>query len=527
MTSGSAVANKGLSLLWPELLPAEALEALEGGQELSLGSDPGQFQTLQLQSVPPESEFSSVAVDGLIDDAARQYLEANIDGGSESNADADPQGSTTLSGPVRVPPRIIQQGGPAKVGLQTPQPAGGGPSEPKGALNHYCQKKCRRPINKNDVVYTIMPQGPGRWQATVRLNCMNGQEFAGELRQQQKDAEKSAAEQALKYFGAGGTATVTPQSVVPPPVRVPPPAHAPAPAHVPPPAHMVFAKSQAPSSAPATVQPPSTALAIVQPPSLPLAGSSSVGLPSAGLQATPELGGANAKANLNMALGRLVPRMLQKEDAIYETVSTRMGFVCSLRMPCLPGDWGLNVFQGKPTHKKKDAETSAASIALNAILSDPALKAAATAPRTSSQWGARAGGKYGIKAQQEKLTSAAPKTLLSVCLDGSATALAAIDISPATSLASVRASIAQNRYSGVPGSYLFASNGIPVAREQEGVMLARDFLPQVMILSEDLRGAAGRKRPAERSPSRSRLVLKPRPGADRDGDRDGDRRGRR
>merc|ERR1719443_1701901 len=51
-------------------------------------------------------------------------------------------------------------------------------------------------------------------QATVKLLCLQGQEFAGEICSNAKDAEKSAAQQALQFYGM--EAQMRPQA--PPPM---------------------------------------------------------------------------------------------------------------------------------------------------------------------------------------------------------------------------------------------------------------------------------------------------------------------
>merc|ERR1719162_2547381 len=71
------------------------------------------------------------------------------------------------------------------------------PMDSKTALNQFCQRLCQRPVTRADIEYTVNKIGV-QFQAIVKLNCIQGQEFAGELASSPKDAEKAAAAQALK-----------------------------------------------------------------------------------------------------------------------------------------------------------------------------------------------------------------------------------------------------------------------------------------------------------------------------------------
>eukprot|EP00928_Gymnodinium_smaydae_P067315 TRINITY_DN5027_c0_g1_i2.p1 TRINITY_DN5027_c0_g1~~TRINITY_DN5027_c0_g1_i2.p1 ORF type:complete len:228 (-),score=47.10 TRINITY_DN5027_c0_g1_i2:327-1010(-) len=70
--------------------------------------------------------------------------------------------------------------------------------EPKSTLNHYIQRICGA-VGKQDVVYTVNQVGHCQFQAIVRLNCLDGQpEYAGEVCNSAKEAEKAAAQQAVQ-----------------------------------------------------------------------------------------------------------------------------------------------------------------------------------------------------------------------------------------------------------------------------------------------------------------------------------------
>merc|ERR1712151_1352176 len=89
---------------------------------------------------------------------------------------------------------------PGPVPVQVPVPAtpnlAPDRKDAKTELMQFCQRYCQRPTTKDDIVYTNIKCGT-QYQATVRLQCLNGQEYAGALAPNQKEAEKKAAAQAL------------------------------------------------------------------------------------------------------------------------------------------------------------------------------------------------------------------------------------------------------------------------------------------------------------------------------------------
>lgn len=72
----------------------------------------------------------------------------------------------------------------------------GGNADPKAALHQMLQKISTRPLGKGDLVYTVNAFD-SQHQAIVKLNCLDGKEYAGHLSTSPKAAETSAAEQAL------------------------------------------------------------------------------------------------------------------------------------------------------------------------------------------------------------------------------------------------------------------------------------------------------------------------------------------
>lgn len=68
----------------------------------------------------------------------------------------------------------------------------GGVWQAKEKLNQLCMSHVGGSLMKGQIVYAITDLKPG-YQAIVKLNCMGGAEYAGEVCQQSKEAEKSAA----------------------------------------------------------------------------------------------------------------------------------------------------------------------------------------------------------------------------------------------------------------------------------------------------------------------------------------------
>lgn len=75
------------------------------------------------------------------------------------------------------------------------------PVNPKSELVMFLQGYTKKALQKADIVYTCVTGGT-LMQATVTLNCLGGQAFAGEPCSNQKAAEASAAEQALRAYAS-------------------------------------------------------------------------------------------------------------------------------------------------------------------------------------------------------------------------------------------------------------------------------------------------------------------------------------
>lgn len=200
-------------------------------------------------------------------------------------------------------------------------------ADPKTALNTFCQRYCKRAISKTDIVYTCQKIDNVQ-QAVVRLNCLDGIEFAGEVAALQKDAEKNAAKQALLNY-SGEIAKLPAAN-----------------------------KTNKKRKVPGDVVPPIAGVSAVDP--------------------TMQ----NAKVALNTGLMRILHRALTKEDVQYNTVQTALGFQCTISLPSLPGEWAGYAWAGEVANKKRDAEEHAARHAVEALRADPTMASAMDTPPT-------------------------------------------------------------------------------------------------------------------------------------------------
>lgn len=198
--------------------------------------------------------------------------------------------------------------------------------DPKTKLNQFCQRKCKSIITKNDVIYTTehvsdLMGAPG-YQSSVTLNCLEGISFAGAVCSDKKSAEKSAASEALTHY-----------------------------------ADEIDLLACMPST-----KKRKTAAA---------AGDDSLGGDSLSKEPSAFAGTGcdSPKSQLNQALSKLLRKPLSKTDVVYETEKIEgVGYQSTIKLPCLPGEWGDSMsWAGEAFAKKTDAEHSAASIACAAL----------------------------------------------------------------------------------------------------------------------------------------------------------------
>mmetsp|Transcript_59110 Transcript_59110/g.155675 ORF Transcript_59110/g.155675 Transcript_59110/m.155675 type:complete len:384 (+) Transcript_59110:97-1248(+) len=266
----------------------------------------------------------------------------------------------------------------------------------KTGLNQFCQRYCSRPVTKTDIIYTTTKFGDNQFQAIVKLNCFEGQEYAGELAANTKEAEKSAAQQALQAY-ANVIASLPASGSAPKKTSAPL-----GPGSLAGRGAGQFGAPGGPAgrnlgavgqNAPHAVGGP----LVGAPGSAPPAGGAAKASAPGSKEGNPAL---TDKVVLNGACMKIAKRALQKGETIYETVQlgigqTPAGFTSTVQLKCLPGAWADKVFAGQIYANKHGAEQSAATAALAAIMKDEelsALAAKATAGPSSSKSG-RAGGK--------------------------------------------------------------------------------------------------------------------------------------
>jgi len=220
-------------------------------------------------------------------------------------------------------------------------------TDPKSELNQFLQKHCRRPISKTDIVFTVSKFG-AQCQAIVKLNCLEGQEYAGHLSHDQKAAEKSAAQQALLAN-----------------------------------AHLVQALKANPAAA-GVKRPATPAAAAVKKPKL------ETGPPQV----------TTAKTELNTLAMRISKKALAKGDTIYRCNTIGSQFQATVQIPVLPADWAQRAWAGHLSATKAKAEQSAAEQALQDIKNDATLMAEAEKKVGKKAGGGGGGGGWGASWDQ-------------------------------------------------------------------------------------------------------------------------------
>eukprot|EP00439_Symbiodinium_sp_Y106_P011051 s2674_g1.t1 len=221
-----------------------------------------------------------------------------------------------------------------------PAPGQAMSKDPKTQLNHFCQRYCQRPVTKSDISYTTNKFG-NQYQAIVKLDCIQGQEYAGHLCINQKDAEKSAAEQAVMAFSSQ-------MAVLKPPVQ--------------------RDKKRKPRTPEEIAE----------------------------RKAKQEAEGNPAitpKTLLNALVMKIAKRYLQKGETVYETKTYNGGghqdsssmlvhfTKATVKLSALPGEWSERMWAGHVCTTKQKAEQSAAEIALESIKQDKELMEEADKPK--------------------------------------------------------------------------------------------------------------------------------------------------
>jgi len=81
---------------------------------------------------------------------------------------------------------------------------------PKIGLIQFFQAQLGRTLTKQDILYNVAELGDRSFLATVTLNCAQAQEFCGDTCPTVKDAEQSAAQQALVICSGGSAGALAP-----------------------------------------------------------------------------------------------------------------------------------------------------------------------------------------------------------------------------------------------------------------------------------------------------------------------------
>lgn len=230
----------------------------------------------------------------------------------------------------------------------------------KSALNQFVQRYIKRPVTKQDILYTTEKYDAG-YQSVVRIECMEGQEFAGEVCPNLKTAEKEAAAEALKAFAPIMWEMSTQGCKT--------------------------KKRKAESPAPA-IRPPE----VKAPKILPIATDLPEELTTPAAQAetaASNLAAAAAasqtfKSDLNAVCMKILRRVMAKGELVYETNAVVGGFQSVVTVACLGDE---HVYAGEVCQQKREAEQSAAQMALDALLADNEIAMAIYAPKPpKGQW---------------------------------------------------------------------------------------------------------------------------------------------
>ncbi|CAE7458537.1 unnamed protein product [Symbiodinium natans] len=215
--------------------------------------------------------------------------------------------------------------------------------DPKSKLNEFLMKYCGRPVTKQDAVYIVSRFRHNEYQCVVKLECMDGAEYAGEVCADAKAAEKSAAEQVLvgnqelveaTLQGTGGQKRKASSALSPAEKRA--------------------KADQDPADNPAI---------------------------------TP-------KTQLNSLVMRIIKRYLQKGETVYDTKQVQGLYQSTVTLAALPGEWGERAWAGHLCPTKQKAEQSAADEALKDLQQDEEMQAEASKPKGAGKKG-KGKGKFG------------------------------------------------------------------------------------------------------------------------------------
>jgi len=220
--------------------------------------------------------------------------------------------------------------------------------DPKVALNNFIQAHTKKSVTKTCITYATQQFGE-QYQCTVKLNCLDGQEFAGEVSDNQKNAEKKAAAQALDHFKD--------------------------------------TMAEMPSSGSKKKRKAETPMGGVE-----KWGNMEMAAQFAAFQAWLHswgTGGMSPKMMLNSVCGKLAKERggIAKGEVSYETANTPLGYQSTVTLTCLPGEVGQSVWAGEPAKSKKEAEQNAAKVALQSISPESASMFETGGKGAAEGWG--------------------------------------------------------------------------------------------------------------------------------------------
>jgi len=242
---------------------------------------------------------------------------------------------------------------------------GGPPVDLKTLLNQFCQRVCRRPVTKEDILYTTIWNGHTQFTTTVKLNCIGGGEFKGDACSTRHAAERSAAHKALQAHKTVLSMlcwTNKPKAGQQ--------------------EHHENNESHSSSSSHSDSNPSDSKDICLnldkefayEPPAV-----------------NPTMTG---KSVLNTTCMKILRRAMRKGDIVYERSMQATlpvpRYCCAVKLPCLPGLWGSKVWFGKVCSSQKAAEQSAAVVAVESILEDTELgllASSASKQKYPKSWG--------------------------------------------------------------------------------------------------------------------------------------------
>lgn len=207
--------------------------------------------------------------------------------------------------------------------------------EPKTKVTQYCQKKIKRPLTKADITYNTQNHGVQKFQTTVTLQCLDGVAFVGEVANNTKEAEKQAAKQVVLYFADEIKEIVGP----------------------------VKQRNKTATSATA---------------------DGSTAKNDAG---TSPQNPYTSKAEVNDICMKIVRCHLNKDDIVFKAEEVEGGHQCTLRLKCLPGDYGDKEFTSAVSSTKKEAEENVAAQTLKILKADAEITKLLSKPKPTQSKG--------------------------------------------------------------------------------------------------------------------------------------------